>query len=97
MSQLERTCIVEWRRMERHEIKHSQVLFVAETSMSTYYYDSRVSGVLSKILVRSGEYIHTLGGCGYHHQRWRKGLGYFKKLEDFCCLACQYSLSGWWA
>lgn len=61
---MKRTRIVEWRRMEGYDIKRGQVLFVAETSMGTYFYDSRVSGVLSRILVRSGAYIDIQGIVG---------------------------------
>jgi dihydrolipoamide dehydrogenase len=68
MPQLERTMkrtrIVEWRRMEGHDIKRGQVLFVAETTKGTYNYESKVSGVLSKILVQSGEFIDTQGVVG---------------------------------
>jgi len=68
MPQLERTMkrtrIVEWRRLVGHDIKLGQVLFVAETSKGTYYYEAKVSGVLSKILVRAGEYVDTQAVVG---------------------------------
>jgi pyruvate/2-oxoglutarate dehydrogenase complex dihydrolipoamide acyltransferase (E2) component len=54
---MKRTRIVDRRRMEGHDIKRGQVLFVAETGVGTDFYDAKVSGVLSKILVQRGEYV----------------------------------------
>ena len=50
-----RTRIIEWRRREGDRIKRGQILFVAETNKGTYYYNARVSGVVSKILVEKAE------------------------------------------
>lgn len=52
-----RTRIIEWRKREGERVERGQVLFVAETDKGTYFYDTQVSGVLSKILVQRGEYV----------------------------------------
>ena len=52
-----RTRIIEWRKREGDRVERGQVLFVAETDKGTYFYDAKVSGVLSKILVKRGEYV----------------------------------------
>ena len=52
-----RTRIIEWRKREGDRISRGQVLFVAETDKGTYYYDAKVSGVLTRILVQRGEYV----------------------------------------
>ena len=54
---MKRTRIVDRRRMEGHDIKRGRVLFVAETRKGTDYYEAKVSGVLSKILVVAGEFV----------------------------------------
>ena len=61
---MKRTHIVERRRMEGHDIKRGRVLFVAETRKGTYYYQAKVYGFFSKILVRSGECVDTQGVVG---------------------------------
>lgn len=59
-----RTRIIEWRKREGERIERGQVLFVAETDKGTYFYDARVSGVLTKILVPRGEYVNMRSVVG---------------------------------
>ena len=54
---MKRTHIVELHRLEGHDIKRGQVLFVAETRKGTEYCEAKVLGILSKILVERGGYV----------------------------------------